>query len=190
VACVPRQNPAVYRRMALEAVKIRRRLARRHRSNVSPTTSCRASSRPAPQTVRHEDGQAALFCRIVYASRSARSHRQTGHGRPRLASLTSPKSLPPDGERMFLAASRCPSRRSADLIPTSTAHRLGATRARQPSRRQRSGRSWSRCRMDVQHHLAPWPAAISASRAMVFMLRAVPDFATGIFSRESAMPSP
>lgn len=34
------------------------------------------------------------------------------------------------------------------------------------------------------------PAAIVASFAMVFMLRAVPDLAAGIFRRESAMPSP
>lgn len=42
-----------------------------------------------------------------------RSHRQTGHGRPRLASLTGPESLPSEGERMLLAASRCPSRRTS-----------------------------------------------------------------------------
>jgi len=41
------------------------------------------------------------------------------------------------------------------------------------------------------HRLAGlYPSAISTSLATVFMLRAVPFFAAGILSFESAMPSP
>jgi hypothetical protein len=158
-----------------------RRAGRRHARQVHPV--------PASDHAKERRRRSVFVDRLRLAEQP-RSHQQTGNGRPRLAALVDTKSLPFDGKPMLWAASRRSSRCSAGLIPMLTAHRPGATGAGQPSRYQRSVISWSHRWVDVQDHLASRPAAISASLAMVFMLRAVPAFATGIFSRESAMPSP
>ena len=147
--------------------------ARRARSGASMARG--NTSNASPQAVKLKDGEVVVFSWIVYASRRDRVNKP-------VMAAPFPRDDGDNGSEVFAVRRQAnvswrlqDARRVVAQAPSAEAHRLGITR---------SGP------MDVQDHLDSRPAAISASLAMVFMLRAVPDFAAGIFSRESAMPSP
>jgi len=161
-------------------------MARWNTPTVSTTTSNRANS-PVCAGSQAQGGQVMALLDRLRLTPGTRSHQRTGDGRP---SPRIRQSLPFDGKRMFSGGFKA-------LVAMQRGCHLDVDGSLPGHNTCRPARPVPKIRIilvslpgDVQDHPASCPAAISASLAMVFMLRAVPDFAAGIFRRESAMPSP